>query len=116
VITGVAPVSLSGPPGQSLERDGRNAPPLAKVVREVRPSTPPQETGSTVTQNPAPERHEGSESAATKAEPPEEVLAPDTPPTTQELGVESAAQPVGSGPAQTDAGSGQGAVAEEFGP
>ena len=105
-----------GTPDVSLEKGGRNSPPLAKVARDVRPSEPPQVADSTVSQNEADGRQESSQSVASKAKPPEEVLASDTPPTTQELGVESAAQPVGSPPTQTDAGSSEGAVAQEFGP
>ena len=116
VAAGLGPISHSGSPDMSLEKGGRNSPSLAKVARDVRPSEPPQEAGSTVPQNEADVRQESSQSAASKAKPSEEVLAPGTPPTTQELGVESAAQPVGSPPTQTDAGSSEGAVAQEFGP
>ncbi len=116
VVAGVGPLSLSDPAEKSLENDGRNSPPLAKIARQVRPDTAPQVAGSDVPQTEGDARQESSQDGATKAKPPEEVLASETPPITQELGVESAAAPVGSPPAQTDSGSGEGAVAQEFGP
>lgn len=114
VVAGLGPISLSGSADEPLRKNGRNAPPFAKVASDVRPSSPPQEAG------PAPHgaasaRQESDGGGATKASP-ETVLAPDTPPATEELGVESGAQPVGTPAAQTDAGSGAGAIGEEFGP
>ena len=115
VVAGVGPISLSGSDREPLGNDGRNTPPLAKVAREVRPATTPQTAGSEAPEGGGDVREE-SPTAATEPEPPEEVLAPDTPPTAPEFGVESAAQPTGSQPAQTDPGSDAGAVAGEFGP
>lgn len=117
LVAGVGPVSLPGATAGALEKEGRKLPRLAKLAREVRPSSPPQTAGPTLPENPADGRQaEESQSPATEPSPPEAVLAPETPPATAEFGAESAAQPVGSPPAQTDAGSGQGAVAQEFGP
>ncbi len=115
VVAGVGPISLSGSDREPLGNAGRNTPPLAKVAREVRPATPPQTAGSEAPESGGDARQE-SPTAAPEPEPPEEVLAPDTPPTAPEFGVESAAQPTGSQPAQTDPGSDAGAVAGEFGP
>jgi RNA polymerase sigma factor (sigma-70 family) len=64
--------------------------------------------------SPASEPPAPSQSPAPEPQP---VLAPSTPPTTQEFGPEGAAQPAGGGPPpQTDPGSDEGAVAQEFGP
>jgi hypothetical protein len=118
VVAGVGPISLGGPSDDKpLDRDGRSTPRLADVARDIRPDAPPQTAEPDAPQTqPGGGRDQGSESAASESKPPEEVLDPGTPPATQELGVESAAQPTGAAPTQTDSGSGSGAVAEEFGP
>lgn len=116
IAAGIGPVSPSGETGESLKEGRRHLPPLAKVVQEVRPSTPPQTAVPDVPESQVEGREENAESAETEAAPPADVLAPDTPATTAEFGTESAAQPVGSPPAQTDATSDGGAVAQEFGP
>jgi DNA-directed RNA polymerase specialized sigma24 family protein len=116
VAAGVGPISLSASSGERLEKGGRNSPPLAEVASDVRPSAAPQTAGSEAPEPPTDAGREGSQSAAAKPSPPEEVLAPETPPTTQELGVESVAQPTGSPPVQTDPSSDAGAIAGEFAP
>ena len=116
VAAGVGPVSLPGPPDDRVDRTQKKTPPLAELdLGDVRPESPGP--GREVGSDPAP----SGESSRERSE--EEVpvaqqapLAPDTPPVTQELGVESAAEPVGQPPPQSDPGSGSGAVAGEFGP
>ncbi len=115
IVAGVGPISLSDSETKALNREGRSSPPVARVVREIRPATPAQNASPGAPAAVPTDARGDSEGAASESEP-AAVLAPETPPTTQELGVESAAQPAGAPPAQTDSGSGAGAVAAEFGP
>jgi len=115
VVAGVGPVSLPGSPDGVVAHSKKATPPIAKLgledVRSEEPGPGP------VASDPGP----GGESPRQRSDDDvpvsqEAPLAPDTPPVTQELGVESGATPVGQPPAQTDPGSGSGAVADEFGP
>ena len=116
VLVAVGPIPLSDSPVRSLHQDDKKTPPLAQLdLDDVRIEDP--EPGGPLSSRPEP----GDGSSRQRAETdvplaPEAPLAPDTPPVTQELGVESGAEAVGQPPAQTDPGSGSGAVADEFGP
>jgi RNA polymerase sigma factor (sigma-70 family) len=116
VASGIAPISLPGPPDAGLEAGAKKSPPLARLdLEEVRTEDPGPE--GPLTQKPEPGGASSRERAQDDVQAtPEVPLAPGTPPVTQELGVESGAEPVGQPPPQTDAGSGSGAVAGEFGP
>lgn len=120
VVAGVGPIALPDAPGQPVKNPTDDVAPVAEIIRDIRPLSPPQETSPAPP--PAPQGPEEDQRVEEKSEtpaqsaPPEPVLAPETPPATQELGVESAAAPVGSPPAQTSSSSGDGAVAQEFGP
>ena len=122
VVAGFGPISLPDSPESGLEVRKDRVVPVADVAREVRPASPaPDATVDPpqVQQSPGSGQRpvvESGEPAPVEPTPPEPVLAPETPPATQELGVESAAAPVGAPPAQTNSGSGEGAVAQEFGP
>jgi len=116
VVAGVGPVSLSGPPDDQVDLGQKKTPPLARLdLEDVRSEDPGP--GGPLSLDPGPggnaSRRGSDEDVPVAREAP---LAPDTPPVTQELGVESAAEPVGQPPVQTDPGSGSGAVADEFGP
>ena len=118
VVAGVGPITPGSAGAEPLDRSGRNSPPLAKVARDIRPEAPPQSATPEAPHAEVEEARDESsdDGVATETAASEPVLAPDTPPATQELGVESAAQPVGTPPAQTSSSSDSGAVAQEFGP
>ena len=116
VAAGIGPISLSGLPDGSVDQGEKKTPPLARLdLDDVRTEDPGPD--GPLSSDPGPgdssarQRNDGDVPVAQEA-----PLAPDTPPVTQELGVESGAEPVGQPPAQTDPGSGSGAVADEFGP
>lgn len=119
VTAGVGPISFEGPQIGLIHERQKRTPPIAQLdLHDPRPDAvlldePPTPEPPAAPAAPEEARSESEETVPVTQEPP---LAPDTPPVTQELGVESAAQPVGAPPAQTDSGSGGGAVATEFGP
>lgn len=120
VIAGVGPLALPSSPGQPVKSPRGEVVPVAEIIRDIRPQVPAQETSPSppsAPQEPSQARQVSDQSEAPgEPAPPESVLAPETPPATQDLGVESAAAPVRSPPAQTSSSSGEGAVAQEFGP
>ncbi|HYH62121.1 MAG TPA: hypothetical protein VD766_09665, partial [Solirubrobacterales bacterium] len=116
LVAGIGPVSLSDSPDNPVDQGRKKTPPLAQLdLDDVRTEDPgPHGPLST---EPAPAgsaSRQGSDEDVPVAE--EAPIAPDAPPVVPEFGVESGAQPVGEPPAQTDPGSGSGAVAGEFGP
>ena len=117
VAAGVAPLSVSGAPENAKRIE---KPKIERVVRIEVDAEPPATAGDDPggTQPEAPPPVAETPTAAPEPSPTEEqVLAPDTPPVTRELGVESAATPTGDGSApQTASTSGDEAVATEFGP
>ncbi len=133
IVTGVGPISLEGSSGRPVDTPDDKAAPIAEIIRNLRPEAPPREAAASPTNFERESKNEpdSGQKSASRAEPssappppsppapgtPEPVLAPETPPTSQEFGVERGATAAGGGPpAQTDPGSGDGAVAEEFGP
>jgi RNA polymerase sigma factor (sigma-70 family) len=117
VVAGVGPIALPGPADHAVKEATKNSPQLRRVAKDIRPLTPSGEAQPEPPSGPAPEgvRPAGEPTVAEET-PPQTVLAPETPPTTQQFGVESSAAPAGSPPPQTSPSSGQGAVAQEFGP
>lgn len=116
IVAGVGPVRLgdSSEEIESLDRPGFTRADLV-IERPRRPASArdgadraPQAGGAS-----------GGSRASGSGDPepaPSRAISQDTPPVTQEFGVESAATPVGAPPPQTSPGSGGGAVATEFGP